>query len=106
MDLELYARVLLAGGTIGLVDEPVFVYRRHEGSMTQLNSATLARTLEETELSRELVNEARIRGWNRAARAGTARVAVRLQAMLRVGSFVLQARPRSAWRALRLGLSR
>ncbi|MGD9996112.1 MAG: glycosyltransferase family 2 protein [Ilumatobacteraceae bacterium] len=106
MDLELYARVLLDGGAIQLLDEPLFVYRRHEGSMTQVNSATLVRTEEETALSRELAEEARRRGWRSAGRAGTARVAVRLQSMLRAGALVMRARPRSAWRALRLALSR
>ena len=84
MDLDLYGRVLLAGGSIMLEPARVYRYRRHDGSMTQRNSAVLVRTQEETMLSQELSSAARRRGWRRAARAGQWRVTVRLQGAMQV----------------------
>ena len=94
MDLDLYARVLLDGGTIHLEPARVFRYRRHEGSMTQINSATMVRTEEETALCRSVSAEAAALGWRRAARAGRVRMAVRLQAAMR--ALVALARGRAA----------
>lgn len=104
MDLELYARVLLDGGEIRLEPALLFRYRRHPSSMTQVNSASLVRTEEETELCREIVVECAERGWARAARAGRIRLTVRLQAVMRGATFVVQRRFRAAWRAFGLAL--
>jgi hypothetical protein len=89
MDLDLYGSILLAGGSIALEPSPVFRYRRHDLSMTQINTATLVRTQEETEVCRDLARRARLRGWPRAARAGRARFSVRAQALVRAGELVV-----------------
>ncbi len=104
MDLELYARVLLDGGEIRLEPAQLFRYRRHESSMTQLNSASLVRTEEETQLCRELVAECVARGWRRAARSGRLRLTVRLQAGMRSMMLLVRGRWRAAFRALDLAL--
>lgn len=83
MDLDLYARLLLDGGSIRLVDEVVYRYRRHAGTTTEANSRSMLRTDEETEVSRRVAAAARSRGWSRARRAGHLRPTVRLQALLR-----------------------
>jgi glycosyltransferase involved in cell wall biosynthesis len=106
MDLEFYARILLDGGTIALERERVFRYRRHSGSMTTINSWSLVRTVEETELCRELAGEARDKGWNRAARAGRLRLTVRLQAAFRATALLLHGRPSAARKALALAVGR
>jgi glycosyltransferase involved in cell wall biosynthesis len=106
MDLELYARILLAGGVIGLVDDRIYRYRRHEGSATQVNSAAMVRSEEETLLCREVAAQARQLGWRRAARAGTVRATVRLQAAMRVLTSLRAGRIDLARQALRLSVGR
>jgi glycosyltransferase involved in cell wall biosynthesis len=104
MDLELYGRILLNDGSIALEQRRVFRYRRHEQSMTQLNSATMLRTVEETDACRSLAAEARQRGWTRAARAGHLRPAVRLQGLMRVSTLAILGQFRSAGRAFMLAV--
>jgi hypothetical protein len=77
MDLELYARTVLAGGSIALERRPVYRYRRHADTTTERNSAGLVRTEEETALCKALAAEATRKGWYRAARAGRRRITVR-----------------------------
>jgi hypothetical protein len=79
MDLMLYGRLLLAGGAIALEPSSVYRYRRHSASETQVNTATLARTVEENAAAGDLACAARKRGWKRAAWAGRLRVTTRLQ---------------------------
>nr|MDP9464371.1 glycosyltransferase [Actinomycetota bacterium] len=59
MDLDLYARVLLGGGTIVVVPERVYRYRRHAATMTAQNSRSLVRLDEEVAISREVMVAAR-----------------------------------------------
>jgi glycosyltransferase involved in cell wall biosynthesis len=104
MDLELYGRILLRGGSIALEPAQVFRYRRHEQSMTQQNSVSMVRTVEETAMCRLLSDDARRRGWSRAARAGRWRVMVRLQSLMRAGTSTLAGDLGAAWRALALAM--
>lgn len=106
MDLELYGRMILGDGSIELCDERVYRYRRHEGSATQVNSAALLRSEEETLLCRELADQARRRGWRRASRAGRVRATVRLQAAMRVLTSLRAGRRDLARRALVLSVGR
>jgi glycosyltransferase involved in cell wall biosynthesis len=78
MDLDLYARVLLAGGSIALVPQRVYRYRRHAAAASAHNSRSSVRTIEETTVVREIVDEARRRRWRRSVGAGRLRVTVRL----------------------------
>lgn len=82
MDLLLYGRVLLGGGSIVLEPQRLYRYRRHAASETQQNSATLARTVEEHAACRELADGAAALGWRRAAREGRLRATVRLQSAM------------------------
>ena len=106
MDLMLYGRVLLAGGSIELLPERLFRYRRHEASETQLNSATLSRTVEEHAACRELAAAAGTRGWRRARLAGTLRLTVRLQCAVQAARALLGGRWAQAGRALLLTVAR
>lgn len=104
MDLMLYGRVLLGGGTIALESRTVYRYRRHAASQTQVNSATLARTIEETAAAKELVELARQLGWRRAARAGRLRLTIRLQSVLQALRALALGQLRACGRALWLAV--
>jgi glycosyltransferase involved in cell wall biosynthesis len=69
MDLDLFARVLLDGGTILLDRTPVYRYRRHEGTVTSQNARSFTRLGEETRLAYEVADAARAMGWQRSRRA-------------------------------------
>lgn len=69
MDLDLYARVLLDGGSILLDRTTVYRYRRHAATATNQNARAFTRLAEETELAYEVVAAARAQGWWRTARA-------------------------------------
>jgi glycosyltransferase involved in cell wall biosynthesis len=78
MDLDLYARVLLAGGAMVLIPDRVYRYRRHDAAASAKNSRLSVRAAEEHVVIREVVDAARQRNWPRTARAGRLRVTVRL----------------------------
>jgi glycosyltransferase involved in cell wall biosynthesis len=78
MDLDLYARVLLGGGSIALVPERVYRYRRHAAAASAHNSRSPVRATEESAVVREIVDEARRRHWRRSVGAAQLRVTVRL----------------------------
>jgi glycosyltransferase involved in cell wall biosynthesis len=87
MDVDLYARVLLQGGTIMLDRTPVYRYRRHDGTTTSQNERTFTRLAEETKLCREVAEQARALGWRRTAFACRLRWSIRLNgAVALVGS--------------------
>jgi hypothetical protein len=83
MDLDLYGRLLLAGGRIELERRRVYRYRRHPGTATEANSVSMLRTREESRVCDELAVAAAQRGWTRAAKVGRLRPTVRAQALLR-----------------------
>jgi glycosyltransferase involved in cell wall biosynthesis len=105
MDLELYARTVLAGGSIALERRPVYRYRRHADTTTERNSAGLVRTEEETALCKALAAEATRKGWYRAARAGRRRITVRAQALVRLPALLRARRWADARRLARLALA-
>jgi glycosyltransferase involved in cell wall biosynthesis len=78
MDLDLYVRLLLQGGTILLDRTPVYAYRRHAGTTTTKNAAEFVRLGEETALARRTADEAARRGWRRTRRAARIRWSIRL----------------------------
>ncbi|MFM2071330.1 MAG: hypothetical protein RLZZ623_1593, partial [Actinomycetota bacterium] len=99
MDLMLYGRVLLAGGSIALEPSSVYRYRRHAASETQVNTATLARTVEELAALRELTQYASGLQWRRAKRAGKLRVTHRASALVFAFNLLLN---KQSGRGLRL----
>ena len=106
MDLMLYGRIILGGGTLLLERSQVYRYRRHAASETQQNSVTLSRTEEETAACRELADAARAIGWRGAGRAGSARVTVRLQSAMQGMSALVGGRFELARRAFGLAVRR
>ena len=69
MDLDLFAHVLLGGGTILLDRTNVYRYRRHDGTVTAQNARAFTRLAEETRLAYEIADEAKAQRWPRTARA-------------------------------------
>jgi glycosyltransferase involved in cell wall biosynthesis len=106
MDLDLYARILLGGGSIALLPDRAFRYRRHAKTMTAQNSRSLVRLDEEVSVSREVAAAAREKRWKRSARAAQSRPTVRLNGLLEAGRLVAQRDLRSGAAAARAVLGR
>ncbi len=106
MDLDLYARVLLEGGTIVFVPEPVYRYRRHGETMTAQNSRSLVRLDEEVAVCRQVSVAARNKGWPRSARAARLRLTVRLNGLLEAARLVVHRQLRAGFGAARRAASR
>jgi glycosyltransferase involved in cell wall biosynthesis len=106
MDLDLYARVLLNGGSIVIAPERVYRYRRHDATMTARNSRSLVRVGEEVAVSREIADAAREKGWKHAARAARLRITVRLNGLLEAARLLRQRRLRAAAKAVRQATKR
>ncbi len=106
MDLDFYSRILLSGGSIALVPDRAYRYRRHKETMTAQNSRSLVRLEEEVAVSREVSVAARARGWHRSARAARLRPTVRLNGLLEAANLLAHRQLRTAWTAARQALGR
>lgn len=82
MDLDLFARVLLADGSIALVPDRVYRYRRHIGSTSAKNTSAGLRHREEVTVVEEIVAAARQRSWRRTIVAGRLRITIRTNGLL------------------------
>lgn len=69
LDLDLYLRILLAGGTAVLVARPCIAYRRHAASLSSAGAGDGSRFTEETRYFAETATTMDAAGWPRAARA-------------------------------------
>ena len=105
MDLDLYARVLLEGGSIVLLPDHAYRYRRHGATMTAENTRSLVRLREEVVVSREVAVIARQKGWRRAALAARLRVTVRLNGLLASLQAVVHGDFGAGWAAFRSAAS-
>lgn len=106
MDLDLYARMLLEGGSIALVPDRVYRYRRHSATMTAQNSRSLVRLEEEMAVCREVAASARSKGWQRSARAARLRLTARLNGLMEAARLVAERQLTSARRAAGLATGR
>ncbi|MGZ4723599.1 MAG: glycosyltransferase family 2 protein [Ilumatobacteraceae bacterium] len=104
-DLDFYARVLLEGGSIALVPDRVYRYRRHDATMTAQNSRSLVRLCEEVAISREVAVAARNKGWRRSARAARLRLTIRLNGLVEASRLAVHGDIGPAWAALRTATS-
>jgi glycosyltransferase involved in cell wall biosynthesis len=105
MDLDLYGRVLLGGGSIVLVPDYVYRYRRHGATMTAENTRSLVRLREEVVISREVLGVARQKGWRRTALAARLRVTVRLNGLVSALRLVGHGDFGGGWAAFRAAVS-
>ena len=78
MDLDLFARVLLDGGSIVLDRTVGYRYRRHAGTVTSQNARCVHRSSpRRPTLGREVAARARRVGWSRTRRAAHLRLTQR-----------------------------
>ena len=101
MDLDFYSRILLSGGSIALVPDQVYRYRRHNDTMTAQNSRSLVRLEEEVAVSNEVLEAARTTGWHRSARTARLRPTVRLNGILEAATLLVHGELPAAWIAAR-----
>jgi glycosyltransferase involved in cell wall biosynthesis len=106
MDLDFYSRILLSGGSIALVADRAYRYRRHKDTMTAQNSRSLVRLEEEVAVSREVAEEARARDWRRSARMARLRPTVRLNGLLEAANLLAHGEPRTALKAAQQATAR
>ena len=106
MDLDFYSRILLGGGSIALIPDRAYRYRRHNDTMTAHNSRSLVRLEEEVAVSREVSVAARAMGWRRSARTAQLRPTVRLNGLLEAVRLVAHGQLGTAWSATRSATGR
>jgi glycosyltransferase involved in cell wall biosynthesis len=106
MDLDFYSRILLGDGSIALVPDLAYRYRRHKDTMTAQNSRSLVRLEEEVAVSREVSDTARTIGWRRSARTARLRPTVRLNGLLEAANLLVHRHLRPAWTAARQAAGR
>jgi glycosyltransferase involved in cell wall biosynthesis len=100
-DLDLSARLLLAGATLVGSRKVAYAYRRHPESATERQSESLLRFREELALLAELADAAERAGWHAAARAAAGAWTPRLHLGYRALRDVAAGRPRAAGAKLR-----
>lgn len=81
MDLDLYARMLFDGHRALVLDHLCFEYRRHAASLSSTEAVSGGRFEEEVACFAEIREQARARGWRRAARAASGHLTSRLHAL-------------------------
>ena len=106
MDLDFYSRILLGGGSIALIPDLTYRYRRHDDTMTAHNSRSLVRLEEEVAVSREVSVAARAMGWRRSARTAQLRPTVRLNGLREAARLVANGQLGTAWSATRSAIGR
>lgn len=97
-DLELLARLLLAGETLAGCREPAYAYRRHAESATARQTESLLRFEEEFRVFEQIADQARTLGWRRAERTSRWKLILRLHLGWRVARELARLRPSTAGR--------
>lgn len=88
LDLDLYLRILRAGGQAVLLGRPGIEYRRHPDSLSSSGAADGSRFVEERAFFAEVAAELAAEGWPRAARAARWHLTCRLHAVRKlIGAF-------------------
>jgi len=100
-DLDFTSRLLLDGDTIVCSRTRAYAYRRHARGATALQSESRLRFDEEYALFDRVAEQARSRGWKRAARVARRKSTIRLHLAYRTLREILRLRPRAAMRWLR-----
>ena len=80
LDLALQLTIIAGGGTMALLPEPTFRYRRHEASVSSLTAQDGGRFDEERRFFHDVAGRLDAMGWHRAARAARRHVTSRLNA--------------------------
>jgi hypothetical protein len=105
LDLDLFARLLLAGDYLVGIPESLYRYRRHPGNATAAYTESLLRFSEESALYAELGSVAKERGWSATARTAQRRTIIRLHLAYRIARDLLAGRFSAAQSKLRFARS-
>jgi hypothetical protein len=107
-DWDFTARVLLEGGSLWAVREPLLEYRRHAGSQTSILTEETSRFTEEIAFLQEMAQLTAARGLPRSSRAAARRLTVRghLAVHALLDSVRRRSGARAKWRLLREDLRR
>lgn len=100
-DLDLMARLLLAGEQLVGLRAAHYDYRRHADNATARQTRDHSRFEEEFALFDEVARAAAQRGWTRAARVARSKTILRLHLGWRALGALLGLRPREAWAHVR-----
>jgi glycosyltransferase involved in cell wall biosynthesis len=103
LDLRLMVEVALAGGSMLLVDDECFSYRRHPASASSPGRES-RRFLEEKRFFTETASACREAGWTRAARASRGHLMSRMHAGSLALQSVFERNPSQAARLVRMAL--
>lgn len=100
LDLDLIARLLLAGDELVGLPDVLYDYRRHADNATAVQTESLLRFEEEWNLFGEVATAAERAGWRSAARTARRRTVIRLNLLVRITQRVAARRWAHAARAL------
>ena len=100
-DLDLYLRILLDGGRVGLLAEPGIEYRRHPASVSSELADDGSRFDEERRFFARAALELSEAGWPKAASAARLHLTSRLHALNRTVELLVEGRGSGAVRMLR-----
>lgn len=84
LDLAMLLDIVFAGGSLVVIDDEVFAYRRHTESASQKAILDGSRFRDDRRFFLETARRAEERGWTTTARAARARVFARLHALTTV----------------------
>lgn len=84
LDLAILLDIAFAGGSLVVIDDEVFAYRRHTESASQKAILDGSRFTDDRRFFVETARRAEARGWRTTARAARARVLARLHALTTV----------------------
>jgi len=105
LDLDLFLRILLDGGSCVLLEHPGIEYRRHRASVSSSGAADGSRFDEEVAFFRQTAEVMTKAGWPRAASAARKHWTSRLHALAKVPSAVATGNPRAAGALIRIAAS-
>lgn len=107
-DWDFTVRVLMEGGTLWGIRQPLIEYRRHGGSQTAILTEDTSRFVEEIEFLERVERDAEARGLRRTAASARRRITVRVHLAVHAALDAVRRRPGAAakWQLLKSDLRR
>lgn len=102
LDLDLYLRMLLAGGSCVLLEVPGIEYRRHAASLSSSGAEDGSRFIEESAYFDQMARMMTEAGWLRAASSARRHWTSRMHALVKVPSLIAARKHRAAASMVRL----
>jgi len=104
LDLDLYLRILLSGGSCVLLEQPGIEYRRHAASLSSTGADDGSRFAEESAYFDHIATAMTEAGWSHAASAARRHWTSRLHAVAKVPSLIAAHRHKAALAMVRTAL--